>query len=105
MIVTDTFSKFARRMSATQDFPYVVIAETPNPIRQLEHDALRARAGGEDPFVDLNVSRQLADVIIIAHAELGAGVFSQYFGGDDDFQRLRLIAMLCCGPIAIRRFW
>ena len=44
MIVTDTFSKFARRMSATQDFPYVVIAETPNPIRQLEHDALRARA-------------------------------------------------------------
>jgi hypothetical protein len=44
MVVTDTFSKFARRMSATQDFPYVVIAETPNPIRQLEHDALRARA-------------------------------------------------------------
>ena len=44
MIVTDTFSKFARRMSATQDFPYVVIAETPNPIRQLEHDVLRVRA-------------------------------------------------------------
>ena len=44
MVVTDTFSKFARRMSSTQDFPYVVIAETPNPIRQLEHDALRARA-------------------------------------------------------------
>ena len=44
MIVTDTFSKFARRMSATQDLPYVVIAETPNPIRQLEHDALRTRA-------------------------------------------------------------
>jgi len=44
MIVTDTFSKFARRMSSTQDFPYVLIAETPNPIRQLEHDALRSRA-------------------------------------------------------------
>ena len=44
MVVTDTFSKFARRMSSTQDFPYVLIAETPNPIRQLEHDALRARA-------------------------------------------------------------
>jgi len=38
------FSKFGRRMSSTQDFPYVVIAETPNPIRQLEPDALRARA-------------------------------------------------------------
>jgi len=38
------FSKFGRRMSSTQDFPYVVIAETPNPIRQLEADALRTRA-------------------------------------------------------------
>ena len=44
MVVTDTFAKFGRRMSSTQDFPYVVIAETPNPIRQLEPDALRARA-------------------------------------------------------------
>ena len=44
MIVTDMFSKFARRMSSTQGFPYVVIAETPNPIRQLEPAALRPRA-------------------------------------------------------------
>jgi hypothetical protein len=44
MVVTDKFSAFARRMSSTQDFPYVVIAETPDPIRQLEKDALRARA-------------------------------------------------------------
>ena len=44
MIVTDMFSKFARRMSSTQGFPYVVIAETPNPIRQLEAEALRPRA-------------------------------------------------------------
>lgn len=44
MIVTDTFSKFARRMSSTQGFPYVVIVETPNPIRQLEPEALRPRA-------------------------------------------------------------
>jgi hypothetical protein len=44
MVVTDTFSKFARRMSSTQGFPYVVIAETPNPIRQLEPEALRPRA-------------------------------------------------------------
>lgn len=44
MVVTDKFSTFARRMSSTQGFPYVVIAETPNPIRQLEADALRERA-------------------------------------------------------------
>jgi hypothetical protein len=44
MIATDTFAKFGRRMSATQGCPYVIIAETPNPIRQLEPDALRARA-------------------------------------------------------------
>jgi hypothetical protein len=44
MVVTDMFSKFARRMSSTQGFPYVVIAETPNPIRQLEREALRPRA-------------------------------------------------------------
>lgn len=44
MVVTDKFSTFARRMSSTQGFPYVVIAETPNPIRQLESEALRTRA-------------------------------------------------------------
>ncbi len=44
MIVTDMFAKFARRMSSTQGFPYVIIAETPNPIRQLEPAALRPRA-------------------------------------------------------------
>ena len=44
MVVTDTFAKFARRMSSTQGFPYVIIAETPNPIRQLEPEALRPRA-------------------------------------------------------------
>lgn len=46
MVVTDTFSKFARRMSATQGWPYVTIAQTENPIRQLEPDALRVRAEG-----------------------------------------------------------
>ena len=44
MIATDTFSHFARRMASTQGFPYVIIAETPNPIRQLEPEALRPRA-------------------------------------------------------------
>jgi hypothetical protein len=44
MVVTDTFAKFARRMSSTQGWPYVIIAETENPIRQLEAGALRVRA-------------------------------------------------------------
>jgi len=44
MVVTDTFAKFARRMSSTQGWPYVIIAETENPIRQLEPQALRVRA-------------------------------------------------------------
>lgn len=44
MVVTDTFAKFARRMAATQGWPYVVIAQTENPIRQLEPAALQARA-------------------------------------------------------------
>jgi hypothetical protein len=44
MITTETFTSFARRMAATQGCPYVVIAETPNPIRQLDDAALRQRA-------------------------------------------------------------
>ena len=44
MVVTDTFAKFARRMASTQGWPYVIIAETENPIRQLEPQALRRRA-------------------------------------------------------------
>jgi hypothetical protein len=44
MIATDTFTNFARRLAATQGCPYIVIAETPNPIRQLDADTLRQRA-------------------------------------------------------------
>jgi len=44
MITTHTFTNFARRLAATKGFPYVVIAETPNPIRQLEQAPLRQRA-------------------------------------------------------------
>ena len=44
MVATDTFTKFARRMASTQGCPYIMIAETPNPIRQLDPEALRARA-------------------------------------------------------------
>jgi hypothetical protein len=44
MITTNTFTNFARRLAATKGCPYVVIAETPNPIRQLEPAPLRQRA-------------------------------------------------------------
>jgi len=44
MIATDAFTRFARRMASTQGCPYAIIAETPNPIRQLEAGAIRARA-------------------------------------------------------------
>ena len=44
MITTDTFTSFARRLASTQGCPYVVIAETPNPLRQLDDVALRERA-------------------------------------------------------------
>jgi hypothetical protein len=44
MITTHTFTSFARRLAATQGCPYVVIAETPNPIRQLDEATLRQRA-------------------------------------------------------------
>jgi hypothetical protein len=44
MITTDTFTNFARRLAATRGCPYVVIAETPNPIRQLDDVTLRERA-------------------------------------------------------------
>jgi hypothetical protein len=44
MITTNTFTNFARRLAATKGCPYVVIAETPNPIRQLDEAPLRQRA-------------------------------------------------------------
>jgi hypothetical protein len=51
MIVTDTFAQFGRRISATEGCPYVMIAETPNPIRQLEADAIRSRVEAMLPSI------------------------------------------------------
>ena len=51
MIVTDTFAQFGRRMASAEGCPYVVIADTPNPIRQLETDALRKRAMAMIPTI------------------------------------------------------
>ena len=51
MIVTDTFAQFGRRIAATEGCPYVMIAETPNPIRQLDADAIRARVEAMMPSI------------------------------------------------------
>ena len=62
MITTDTFTNFARRLAATRGFPYVVIAETPNPIRQLDEVTLQKRVEG---MIDTIIEglTQPADVI------------------------------------------
>jgi len=44
MIAADTFVTFARRNASTQGCPYLVIAETPNPIQDFAPEALRLRA-------------------------------------------------------------
>ena len=44
MITTETFTNFARRLAATKGYPDVIIAETPNPLRQLDDASLQQRA-------------------------------------------------------------
>ncbi len=44
MIATDTFTNFGRRQAGLKKQPHVVIAETPNPIRQLDEGSIRQRA-------------------------------------------------------------
>jgi hypothetical protein len=51
MITTDMFTYFGRRMAATQGCPYIVIADTPNPIRQLDGKGLRERAEAMLPVI------------------------------------------------------
>jgi len=63
MITTDMFTQFGRRMASTQGCPYVVIAETPNPIRQLDPDALRARAEAMLPTIVNGLTRNPADIV------------------------------------------
>ena len=51
VITTEPFVQFARRMAATQGCPYMAIADTPNPVRGLDPDALRARVEAVLPAV------------------------------------------------------
>jgi hypothetical protein len=68
MVATDTFVEFARRMAATQGCPFIVIAETPNPLRQLEPEVVRARAESMIPTIvegltlpPIEIERRLGD--------------------------------------------
>ncbi|HEV8518043.1 MAG TPA: hypothetical protein VGQ54_05675 [Burkholderiales bacterium] len=70
MVCTDTFSKFGRRIASTQGCPYIVIAETPNPIQDLAPDALRMRAEAMITTVidgltlpPAEIERRLADTV------------------------------------------
>jgi len=44
MVSTDTFTNFGRRQASLKKQPYVVIADTPNPIRQLDESSIGQRA-------------------------------------------------------------
>ncbi len=44
MIATDAFTHFGRRQASLRRCPHIVIAETPNPLRQLDDASLRERA-------------------------------------------------------------
>ena len=51
ILATDTFVQFVRRMASTQGCPYVAIADTPNPVRGLDPEALRVRVEAMMPAV------------------------------------------------------
>jgi hypothetical protein len=51
VLATDTFVQFVRRMATTQGCPYVAIADTPNPVRGLDPEALRIRVEAMMPAV------------------------------------------------------
>lgn len=51
IVATDTFVQFVRRMATTQGCPYVAIADTPNPVRGLDPEALRVRVEAMMPAV------------------------------------------------------
>jgi hypothetical protein len=69
MIASDMFTRFARRMASTQGCPYMVVAETPNPIRDLSPAALRERVEAMLPTIvdgltlpPAEIERRLKDI-------------------------------------------
>ena len=62
MVATDPFVQFARRMAATQGCPYMAIAETPNPVRGLDPEALRRRVEALLPAVIVGLTLAPAEL-------------------------------------------
>ncbi|MBI4188964.1 MAG: hypothetical protein HY525_00315 [Betaproteobacteria bacterium] len=63
MIATDMFAQFGRRMASTQGCPYAVIAETPNPIRQLDPEAWKARVEAMFPTILDGLTLPVAEIV------------------------------------------
>ena len=70
ILATDTFVQFVRRMASTQGCPYVAIAETPNPVRGLDPEALRVRVEAMMPAVIAGLTLPPAELEARIKAEM-----------------------------------
>ena len=64
MITTDAFNVFGRRIASTVGCPYVVVAVTPNPIRQLEPEAIHARVSAMLPHIVDGLTLPPAQIVL-----------------------------------------
>ena len=70
ILATDTFVQFVRRMAGTQGCPYVAIADTPNPVRGLDPEALRVRVEAMMPAVIAGLTLPPAELEARIKAEM-----------------------------------
>jgi hypothetical protein len=70
ILATDTFVQFVRRMASTQGCPYVAIADTPNPVRGLDPEALRVRVEAMMPAVIAGLTLPAAELEARIKAEM-----------------------------------
>ena len=70
ILATDTFVQFVRRMASTQGCPYVAIADTPNPVRGLDPEALRVRVAAMMPAVIAGLTLPPAELEARIKAEM-----------------------------------
>ena len=70
ILATDTFVQFVRRMATTQGCPYVAIADTPNPVRGLDPEALRVRVEAMMPAVIAGLTLPPAELEARIRAEI-----------------------------------
>ena len=70
ILATDTFVQFVRRMASTQGCPYVAVADTPNPVRGLDPEALRVRVEAMMPAVIAGLTLPPAELEARIKAEM-----------------------------------